>query len=154
MEEKGLDAVTYKQRLSPPSRERQKTLLKGREDFHAWTMTANSQGTYDNMRVGDLVLFAPKGTGRFTWRGTVRGKLESRALGEVLWPFDAAHPWSLVYLLEDVRQTNYSKERLVAEFGYDRGFRGYGITRVGPERVRGAITRHGSLEAVRKASEG
>jgi hypothetical protein len=74
------------------------------------------------MRQGDLVLCAPKATGRFTYRATVAGNLESRELTQLLWPVDPAHPWSLIYLLEDVQPISLSKERLVAEFAYDRLF--------------------------------
>lgn len=101
---------------------RLKLLLGSRNEFNAWAMTANSRGTYDNMRQGDVVLFVPKATGRFTYRGTVAGKIESRELGQLLWPVDPAHPWSLVYLLEDVQPISLFKERLVAEFGYDRSW--------------------------------
>jgi hypothetical protein len=103
------------------------------------------------MHVGDLVLFTPKGTGRFTYRGTVTGKIESQSLGNSLWPVNSGRPWSLVYLLHDVRSIDLSKERLLAEFKYSPSFPVYGITRVDPERVKSAVEARGSLDAVLKA---
>lgn len=122
------------------------------ERFHCWAMTVSSRGTFDNMSVGDLVLFTPKGTGRFTYRATVAGKLESQTLGDLLWSVTPGKPWSLIYLLSDVRRVDIDKERLVAEFGYDRSFRVFGITRVQSERMRSALTRRGSLESVLRAA--
>ena len=138
-----LDAATFA---------RLKLLLGGRSEFHAWAMTGSSRGTYNKMRDGDIVLFVPNGTGRFTYRAMVAGKIESEQLGELLWPIDPAHPWSLVYLLDDVRSINLSKQRLVTELGYDPSFRVYGITRVKAELVSRAAVRHGSLDNLLKAA--
>jgi len=129
-----------------------KAALDGRRSFHCWAMTTSSRGTYDNMKAGDLVIFTPKGTGRFTYRACVLAKIESQALGELLWSVTPGRPWSLIYVLHDVRPINVSKEKLVSEFGYDRSFPVYGITRVAPERLHSALARRGNLEAVLEAA--
>ena len=72
------------QRLDPKTLEKLRTSLGGKSAFHCWAMTASSRGSYDNMQNGDLVLFTPKGTGRFTYRGIVTGKIESQTLGDIL----------------------------------------------------------------------
>jgi hypothetical protein len=118
------------------------------KSFHCWAMTSSSRATFDKMHVGDIVLFTPRRTGRFTYRATVSAKLESQQLGDLLWRITPGKPWSLIYLLEGVRRIDVDKERLVAELGYDRSFRVYGITRVEPARLKAAIARRGTLEAV------
>lgn len=73
--------------------------------------------------------------------------------GHLLWPETAKESWALIYLLEEVNRIDIGKEQLVCEFGYERSFPVYGITRVQDERVRLAIERRGSLDAVFSAAE-
>jgi hypothetical protein len=122
--------------------------LHGVSSFHCWAMTVSSRGTFAKMRVGDLVLFTPKGTGRFQYRARVAGKLESQRLGDALWRFTPGKHWSLIYLLEDVQSIDLIKHRLLAHLGYDSSFAVYGITRVRPDRLKTAIERFGSLEGL------
>jgi hypothetical protein len=82
----------------------------------------------------------------------VTGKLERRLLGHLLWPITPGASWALIYLLEEVRRIDISKEQLVCEFGYERSFPVYGITRVQNERVRLAVERRGSLDAALSAA--
>ena len=135
-------------RLDEDTLDKLREFLQGKTEFRCWAMTSSSRGSFDKMRIGDRVLFTPKGTGRFTYGGTVSGKIESQALGDLLWPVTPNRPWSLVYFLDNVERINLSKERLVVEFGYARGFPVYGITRVSPQRLASAVARRGSLEAV------
>jgi hypothetical protein len=135
-------------RLDQQTFESIRARLNGKTSFRCWASTVASRGAFDNMRTGDLVLLSPKGTGLFTYRARVTDKIESQALGDSLWPIVPNRSWALVYLLDDVRPIRLEKERLVAEFGYDRGFPVYGITRVSPERLESAIARRGSLEKV------
>jgi hypothetical protein len=144
--------AAVQRRLDAQSFSELRSAVGDKTSFRCWAMTAGSRGKFDNMRVGDLVLFTPKGTGRFTYRARVSAKLESQPLGDILWPITPNLPWSLIYLLEDVREVNLSKESLVAEFGYDRGFPVYGIIRVAPERVTAAAERRGDLEKVLSAA--
>ena len=125
--------------------------LGGKSAFHCWATTTASRSIFDAMKAGDLVLFTPRATGRFTYRATVTKKIESQALGDALWPIIPDNHWCLVFLLEDVRPISLVKGRLVAEFGYDPKFPVYGITRVGPERQASAVARRGSLENVLSA---
>jgi hypothetical protein len=116
-------------------------------------MTTAKRGSFNKMRPGDTVLFTTRRTGRFTYKAVVTGKLESKTLGHLLWPETAKESWSLIYLLEKVRRINLDKEPLVCEFGYERSFPVYGITRVQDERVRLALERRGSLDEVLSAAE-
>jgi hypothetical protein len=144
--------ASLKGRLDGVTFDHLRGLLDGRTHFNCWAMTTASRGSFNKMRPGDIVLFSTTGTGRFTYRAIVRGKLESKLLGDLLWTITPREPWSLIYLLEEVRHIDLDKERLVSEFGYDRSFRVYGITRVQTERVRLAVERRGGLEAAFSAA--
>jgi len=146
--ERAISLEDIRSRLDSPTLELLRKRLGGAKSFQCWAMTASSRGSFDKMRIGDIVLFTPRGTGRFTYRATVSSKFESQRLGDVLWQITPGKPWSLIYLLEGVRRTDLDKEHLVAELGYDRSFRVYGITRVEPARLSVAVARRGSLEAV------
>ncbi len=143
---KAVPLSAVEKRIDAATLERLRAAIGTQRSFQCWAMSTSSRGTYDKMKVGDLVLFTPKGTGRFTYRAKVSGKIESQTLGDILWPITPNQPWSLIYLLEDVKQVDIRKDRLVAEFGYAHGFQVYGITRVTPERVASALSRRGSLE--------
>jgi hypothetical protein len=104
------------------------------------------------MKSGDVVLFSLKNTGRFDYRGVVVGTVESPELGAAIWPSQPGLPWSLVYLLSDVRRLRVSKAALNSEFGYESGYRVPGIIRVNKDAVKRAMVRHGSLDALLAAT--
>ena len=121
----------------------------GRESsFHCWAMTSSRRGFYEKMGVGDAVLFTPKGTGRFTYQATVRGKLESQPLGELLWTVVPGKPWSLIYFVDDVKSVSIKKRQLLNELGYSPKFDLPGIQPADSEKLGAAIRRHGSLKAL------
>jgi hypothetical protein len=116
--------------------------------IRAWAMTRNSRALYSSMRPGDVVMFTERGTGKFGYAGRVGLKIESRNLGERLWRDVPNLPWELIYLLTDIREVNASKPRVLGELGYDPNFVVPGITRVSPEKIRNALSKHGLVEEV------
>lgn len=139
--------------LDAESVNRLRAAVGDRSTFRCWAMTEAKRAVFAQMKPGDLVLLAPKGSGQFRYQGTVVGKLECQALGQRLWPVQNGSPWSLIYLLDQIKRPTISKEALVRELGYDPGYVVPGVARVSDEHLEAAIRRYGSLEKVLSAAE-
>lgn len=129
-----------------------RAILSESSSFRCWAMTSPRRSFFNKMRAGDLVLFTPRGTGRFKYQARVSAKLESQPLGDLLWTVVPGKPWSLIYFLEDVKSVEIGKQRLIAELGYNPTFDVPGITPVDSSKLRAAIVRHGSLEGLLAAA--
>ena len=87
-------------------------------------MTEGRKSTFMQMCPGDLVLFVPKETGEFRYRGAVLFTFRHSSLGRDLWPFVPGEDWTLIYLLVDVRRISVPKHRLLRELGYAENYVG------------------------------
>ncbi|WP_224249979.1 HNH endonuclease [Hyalangium gracile] len=118
----------------------------GMEGIRCWAMTPTKRSIFDAMHPGDIVLMSEKGTRRFTHCAQVTFKLESKALGDDLWPIRGEKSWELIYFLRNIRRVSIPKAEFVIRFGYQPNFDVAGATLVSTERVRDFEARHGPIE--------
>ena len=123
-----------------------KAAMQQRTDFNCWAMTDSNIATFNKMRPGDIVFMTVKGTGSFNYVGKVLTKFRNEAMGNYLWPVAHEKPWELIYLLDDIRQVNIEKSKLVITLGYQPAYVVPGIICVKPSRVTTVIERYGSID--------
>ena len=131
--------------------------LGERARFKCWAMTSKRRSLFEAMQVGDWVLFCEKGTHLFGLRGRVLTKLESKDLGNALWPVTpgGGGSWDLIYIVDQVESVRIPKERLLQALGYDSTYRLPGINRVSTERLGPAVSRYsGGLEEMLQVLDG
>ncbi|MCC6929490.1 MAG: hypothetical protein IT359_10915 [Gemmatimonadaceae bacterium] len=132
--------------LSDGEAQRIAEILDGRDEIRCWAMTESRRGVFSSMRTGDVVLFTEKGSGTFSYRAEVIGKIDSQRLGEVLWSVVPGKPWSLIYFLRNVRRVSIPKAALVSALGFSADYWVPGILRVDDARLKSATRRYGSLD--------
>lgn len=121
--------------------------LAGMEGIRCWAMTRTKRSTFKKMKPGDIVLFAEKGTMRFTYYAQVTCTLENKALGDDLWPVQEENPWELIYFLRNIRHIDILKSEFIPKFGYDPGFVVPGVIHVKDDNIRTFESENGPLDA-------
>lgn len=133
--------------LTESEAQRIEHMLGGQDSLRCWAMTESRRGVWSSMRTGDVVLLTEKNSGRFSYRGTIVGRIDSQRLGDALWSVVPGKPWNLIYVLTDVRPVDIPKSHLVSALGFDPDFRVPGIIRVDERRLKPALGLVGSLDA-------
>jgi hypothetical protein len=64
--------------------------------LNCWAMTESNRSKYDEMTLGDMVIFSVKDSGKFQYSGKVIAKIENERLGKYLWDFVPTKPWKLI----------------------------------------------------------
>ena len=113
--------------------------------LRCWAMGEASRHVFKEMRPGDLVLFATRGTGAFNYTGEVAHTLESATLGMRLWTFTPGQPWDLIYFLKNVAQIHIDKRKLLTALGFGKNDPLAGVRHVKPDRLAKVLGRDGSL---------
>lgn len=141
-------SVTFsqlEQALSAPviNRIRQKL---GEQMPHCWAFSRETIGNYNQMQVNDVVLFKENQTDSFSIRGSVADKVQSAALGKILWPVVGDRPWEFIFFIKDIKQVSIPFSRLCAELEYEENFWMAGAKRVSTERLNNAVRKHGTFD--------
>ncbi len=139
------DASLY---LNHSDKNRLRSILGQDESFNCWAMTESNRSMFNRMEKGDYVLLTIKGTGKFDLVGKIKGKLESESLGNKLWSFTPGKPWSLIYLLDDLKAISIDKQKMVQLLGYKSNFPVYGSIRVQKQNLNVAIANYGDIESL------
>jgi len=134
--------------LNGTEQEELKSILKEVDSFNCWAMTESKRATFDSMKEGDLVLLSEKNTGKFNYVGSIKGKIESKTLGKNLWSFTPAKPWSLIYILDNLKSVNIDKQEMVMALGYNKSYRVPGVIKVQKESLESATRLHGDIEGL------
>jgi len=143
----GVELALVEQESTSVDLEKLRGALDAAGRLHCWAMGEGSRHVYEEMRPGDLVLLAVKGSGAFTYVGEVAHVLESATLGTRLWRFTPGKPWELIYFLKNIRRIHIGKRKLLAALGFKRNDPLAGVRRVKPERLERVLSQHGSLRA-------
>jgi predicted restriction endonuclease len=120
-------------------------LRSGMEGIRCWAMTKSKRSTFEAMRPGDIVLLSEKGTKRFTHYAQVTFKIESKALGDALWPVRNDSAWELIYFLKNIRRIDISKAEFVKSLRFASNFDVAGVTLVKDWRIREFESSHGPI---------
>lgn len=139
------DAIRF---LSSKEKKKLETILVHDESFNCWAMTESNQSTFKSMKEGDRVLLSEKGTGKFNYTGIVKGKIESKSLGNNLWSFTPGKPWSLIYVLDNIKPVNIDKQKMVKILGYKENYWVPGVIRVQEENLKLALTNYGNINSM------
>ena len=139
------DALRF---LTPSEQDKLKSILKTDDSFNCWAMTESNRSTFESMNEGDFVLLSEKKTGKFNFIGIVRGRIESKSLGNNLWSFTPGKPWSLIYILEDVKSINIDKQEMVQTLGYAENYWVPGVIRVQEENLENALSQYGNFNSM------
>lgn len=139
------DAIRF---LTPAEQDELKSILNGDDSFNCWAMTESNRSTFESMNNGDFVLLSEKKTGKFNFIGKVKGKIESKSLGNNLWSFTPGKPWSLIYILEDVKSINIDKQEMVQTLGYAENYWVPGVIRVQQENLENALSQYGDFKSM------
>ncbi len=115
------------------------------EGIRCWAMTASKRSSFDAMHPGDFVLLSESDTGCFTHFAQVTFKVESKSLGDALWPVKGENSWELIYFLRNIRRIRVPKSEFVTKFGYEPKFQVPGTTRVLDRRVEEFDAQYGSV---------
>lgn len=137
--------------LSNSEEEKLEAVLDETNEFNCWAMTESNRSTFRSMKKGDCVLLSEKGTGKFNFTGTVKGKFESKALGNNLWSFTPGKPWSLIYILGDLRVLNINKQEMVKTLGYKANYHVPGVIRVQKENLACALSEYEDIDLMLNA---
>lgn len=134
--------------LTPSEKEDLNSILKNDDSFNCWAMTESNRSTFESMNKGDFVLLSEKKTGKFNFIGSVKGKIESKSLGNNLWSFTPGKPWSLIYILDGVNSINIDKREMVKTLGYAENFWVPGVIKVQKENLENAVAQYGNFTAM------
>jgi len=130
------DASHY---LSSSDKKKLNSILGQNNSFNCWAMTESNRSTYKKMKSGDYILLSEKGTGKFNFTGRVKGKIESESLGNKLWSFTPGKPWSLIYIIDDLKAINIDKQEMVQTLGYSSNYVVPGVIRVQRQNLNSAL---------------
>lgn len=130
------------QALSAPviNRIRQKL---GDQMPHCWAFSRGAIAYYNQMHEDDVVLLKENQTDSFNVRGIIADKVQSPALGKILW--DDEH-WEFIFFIKDIKQISIPFHRLRVELEYDENFYMQGGKRVATERLSKSIRKHGTFD--------
>jgi hypothetical protein len=117
----------------------------GEQMPRCWAFSRETIGNYNQMQENDVVLFKENHTDSFSIRGSVADKVQSAALGKILWPIVGDKPWEFIFFIKDTKQVSIPFSRLCAELEYDENFWMAGAKRVSTERLNKAIRKHGTF---------
>lgn len=139
------DASNY---LSSTDVNKFNSILGTQNSFNCWAMTESNRSTFDQMEKGDYVLLTVKGTGKFNYVGKIKGKLESKSLGNKLWSFTPGKPWSLIYIIDDLQAVDINKKEMVQTLSYSSKYPVYGVIRVQEQNLNPALKEYGEIETM------
>jgi hypothetical protein len=108
-------------------------------------MTVSLRAAFEAMQPGDIVLLSERDTRRFTHCAQVTFKVESKALGDALWPMKGANSWELIYFLRNIRRISIPKAELVTKLGYKSNFEVPGSILVSEKRTKDFESKHGPI---------
>lgn len=117
------------------------------QNAQCWAMTETRRAVFRAIHPGDEVMFTTKGTGRFSYIGSVVGQIESEALGNHLWPVVGAKPWKLIYFLNNIEPISVDKTRFVERIGFSKSFQVPGVIRVDRPQANAIQRKFGTFRA-------
>jgi len=115
--------------------------------LNCWAMTENNRAKFNEMSQGDIVIFSVKDTGKFLYSGKVVAKIENENFGKSQWDFVPTKPWKLIYFLEDIKNININRAKLVVALGYEKNYVVPGVIKVNPVARDTVLAKHGNMEA-------
>jgi hypothetical protein len=120
--------------------------LGGRGSFNCWAMTESKRNAFEKMEKGDQVLIKESRSGKFNFCGRVIAKFESDTFGSEVWSVTPNKPWSLVYILDQIRPISIDRVKLVTAFGYESTNYVQGILPVGSKYLANAQSVYTSFD--------
>ena len=110
-------------------------IYKGKE-IKCWGMNCGSgkyQTYFNDFNYGDYIIFTPKGSGKFKYIGRIVYKIFNEKLGEILWKFKGDKEngsWKYIMFIEDVKEVDIDKKKLLVLLGYKPNYYVYGLTKL------------------------
>lgn len=139
------DASHY---LSSAGKKKLNSILETENLFNCWAMTENNSSTFEQMERGDYVLMTVKDTGKFNYVGRIKGKFESESLGNKLWSFTPGKPWSLIYIIDNLKAVDINKKEMVQSLGYSPKYPVYGVIKVQDQNLKPTLEEYGNIETL------
>lgn len=143
---KSINISSIEQYLTKEEFQTIKSCANNPDILHCWAMTESNRTKYNEMSLGDIVLFSEKGSGKFQYFGQVVAKIENERLGGLLWEFVPNKPWSLIYFLEDIKIINIEKSKLVSALGYNKQYVVPGIIKINQVARDTILSQYGSFQ--------
>lgn len=110
-----------------------------------WAFSRETIGNYKQMQENDVVLFKENQTDSFSISGSVADKVQSAALGKILWPVAGDNPWEFIFFIKDIKQVSIPFSKLCVELEYEENFWMAGAKRVSTERLNKAVRKFGTF---------
>lgn len=115
-------------------------------DIHCWAMTESNRSKFNDMRIGDYVVFTVKNTGKFNYTARVTAKIESERLGDSLWDYVPNKKWSLIYFLHNINRININKRDFVSALGFSPNYDVPGSIKVQQLQVDTVLAKYKTID--------
>lgn len=126
--------------------ESDKAVLRDRDPLRLWGNVPGKHKGWDDMEVGDFVLFYQRG--KFTHAGEVYYITDNVRLSRKLWPdYKEGKPWRYIYFLNELKEIEIPLSIVRDYSRYKAGFVPMGFTTLRSEAIDAIVENHGSIEA-------
>lgn len=134
--------------LNNSNKDKLQSIINREDAFNCWAMTEANRSTFNKMDKEDFVLLSENSTGKFNYGGIIKGKIESKSLGDQLWGFEPRKPWSLIYIIKSISSYNISKKEMVQALGYSENDRVQRVRIVKKQNLNQALKHYGDIKSM------
>jgi hypothetical protein len=134
-------------RLSPFLNDVEKAILASEEIIYAWGNREGTKSAWNDMAIGDTVIFCAKGI--LVMTGEVYMKKHSPELALSMWPpDDKGKPWEYTFFLKNIRYISVPMKVFNSAAEYKQNFIIQGFIQLKSERIANITKHYGSVDSL------